>query len=72
MTGCSIKKTSTPTSSCNDKDSEFGPPDKRRHFNNKEVDGKNTQVIIGQEVEVRYDDNVWYKGKLIEQKLMSG
>ena len=27
---------------------------------------KNTQVIIGEEVEVRYDDNVWYKGKLIE------
>ena len=53
-------------SSCNDKDSEFGPPDKRRHFNNKQVDAKNTQVIIGQEVEVRYDDNVWYKGKLIE------
>ena len=55
-----------------DKDSEFGPPDKRAHFSAENINehahgaAKSAQVTIGQEVEVRYDDNVWYKGKLIE------
>ena len=44
-----------------DKDSEFGPPDKRKHFCDHK---KNIQV--GQRVEVKYDDGVWYKGTLIE------
>ena len=40
--------------------SEFGPPDKQGHFryNQKEIK-------IGQRVEV-YDDDIWYRGKLIE------
>ena len=44
-----------------DKDSEFGPPDKRGHFcdNHK-------KIRVGQRVEVKYDDGIWYKGKLIE------
>ena len=51
-------------SSCSDKDSEFGPPDKRGHFS-KQMCGKgDAQVTICQVVEVRNDDNVWYKGKL--------
>ena len=49
------------TKSFSDKDSEFGPPDKRKHFCDHK---KNIQV--GQRVEVKYDDGVWYKGTLIE------
>ena len=64
-------------STCSDKDSEFGPPDKRGgvHFSKQmctSVDKGDAQVTICQVVEVRNDDNVWYKGEILMQKLMSG
>ena len=51
---------------CSDKDFQYGPPDKHGDFSKEKSDGSNTQVTIGQIVEVRYDNGVWYKGKLIE------
>ena len=54
-----------------DKDSQYGPPDKRGNFCKETsssmkkvmVASSDTQVTMGQLVEVRYDDDVWYKGE---------
>ena len=48
-------------------DADFGPPDKRRNFQ-KSDSGKKKSIKVGQQVEVKYDDNIWYKGTLIEHK----
>ena len=50
-----------------DEDSQFSPPDKRGHFC-----GKEKHLQIGQRVEVKYDDNVWYAGTLTEFNATTG
>ena len=50
--------------SLNEDESEFGPPDKRKNFRSKQ--SKQSKVKIGQRVEVKYDNDVWYKGTLVE------
>ena len=50
-----------------DDDADFGPPDKRRNFQ-KSVCGKKKSIKVERRVEVKYDDNIWYKGTLIEHK----
>ena len=50
--------------SYNDDESEFGPPDKGKNFRNKQ--SKQSKVKIGQRVEVKYDDDAWYKGTLVK------
>ena len=44
-----------------DDNSELGPPDKRKNFKTKP-----SKIKIGQWVAVKYDDDIWYKGTLIE------
>ena len=47
----------------NDKDSEFGPPDKSRKFSkDTETAITTNNVYIGRFMEVKYDDSVWYRG----------
>ena len=47
-----------------DEDSQFSPPDKRGHFCAREK-----HLQIGQRVEVKYDDDVWYAGTLTEYSM---
>ena len=42
----------------------FGPPDKKVYFSDNHANAESYK--IGQRVEVRYDDNIWYKGTLVE------
>ena len=51
-------------SDCSDRKALFGPPDKRVNFSKYHDTAE--RYKIGQRVEVRYDDDVWYKGTLIE------
>ena len=60
----------------NDKNASFGPPDKNQHFDGCVHPRKKSKIDRNEsekkDVEVLYDDGVWYRGWLSSYKFESG